>query len=89
LTPELSYHTSAILAATFDGLTLPWRLKNALSRHGLHDVISGLAVDGRKFAAAACAVPFPGNSHQECILLIFILAKAFLTFFYLRIMNNY
>jgi hypothetical protein len=59
--PDVAYHSSAILATTLDCITLPWRMKNARTRHSMFDVIAGLAEHGRKFASAACAVPFPGT----------------------------
>jgi hypothetical protein len=61
--PDLAYHTSAVLASTLDSLTLPWRMKTSRSRHSIHDLLSGLGVHGRKFAAAACAMPFPGSGY--------------------------
>ena len=66
--PEVAYHSSALLATSLDSITLPWRLKNARSRHSMLDVISGLANYGRKFANVALALPFPGNEMQSSSL---------------------
>ena len=54
---DLAYHTSAILAATVDTTTLPWRSR----RNGLEmvEVVSKLNMFGRKVASAGLALPFP------------------------------
>ena len=66
--PDVAYHSSAILATTFECMTLPWRLKNARARHSMSDVASGLAERGRKLASAACAMPFPGGRFRDSSL---------------------
>ncbi|XP_075217245.1 misato mitochondrial distribution and morphology regulator [Lycorma delicatula] len=61
--PELNYHSSAILAAALETLTLGYRLKNTTMR--LADMTSGLRVIGRAATAVSVSLPFPmGPDHS-------------------------
>ncbi len=63
--PESAYHTSALLAAAFDNLSLTWRSRVCPVR--LYDVASGLALAGRKVASVGAYLPFPIKEHQFLI----------------------
>lgn len=54
---ELKYHSSAIMAAALETLTLGYRLRNNPTR--LAYMISGLRVIGRAAVAASVTLPFP------------------------------
>jgi len=56
------YHTSAILAAAVDTITLPWRSRR--NRIDMHEITSKLNLNGRKVAGAALAFPFPLGENQ-------------------------
>lgn len=58
--PELDYHTSAVLGAACDTLTLPWRL----GQSSVSDVVADLGASGRNVVAAALAMPFPLRRDQ-------------------------
>jgi len=53
--PELPYHSSAVLAAALDTITLPWRRKR--DRLPLYEVTGHLAAHGRTVASVAAALP--------------------------------
>ena len=55
--PQNLYHTSAILAAAIDTMTLPWR--SYRNRKGMGEIVNKLNLYGRKIAVAAMALPFP------------------------------
>lgn len=59
--PELHYHSSAILAAGLDTLTLPWRSRSATT--SVHDVIWPLGSSGRKLATALMDLPVEVEPH--------------------------
>ncbi|EFA05270.1 protein misato [Tribolium castaneum] len=63
--PDLKYHTSAILAATLDTLSLNYRLKSA--KNTLIDVCSDFATNGRKVATASVCLPFPLKTNEDFI----------------------
>ena len=66
---ELNYHTSAILAAAYDTLTLPWRSASERQTR-VFDIASGLGGHGRKVASVGLAMPFPLREGQflvECL----------------------
>lgn len=63
--PDLPYHTSAILAATLDTLTLNYRLKN--SPNTLIDLCCDFSTNGRKAAAASVSLPFPLKANEDFI----------------------
>ncbi|KAI6072921.1 Protein misato-like protein 1 isoform X2 [Aix galericulata] len=54
---SLNYHSSAILAAALDNLTVPYRLCS--SRGSMMHLAETLNFSGRKVAAAWASVPFP------------------------------
>ncbi|XP_031567453.1 protein misato homolog 1-like [Actinia tenebrosa] len=65
----LSYHTSAILAATIDTLSLPYRLSSPLKCH-MDDITKCLTFGGRKLTSASTSFPLPiGYDHQLGALL--------------------
>uniref|UniRef100_A0A8B9T6Z0 Misato mitochondrial distribution and morphology regulator 1 n=1 Tax=Anas platyrhynchos TaxID=8839 RepID=A0A8B9T6Z0_ANAPL len=60
---SLNYHSSAILAAALDTLTVPYRLCS--SRGSMMHLAETLNFSGRKVAAAWASVPFPAvNGHS-------------------------
>lgn len=61
----MNYHTSAILAAGLDTLTLGYRLQNSAIR--LADVTSGLRVVGRAVSAASVTLPFPMTTDSSML----------------------
>ncbi|KAJ7307368.1 hypothetical protein JRQ81_009381 [Phrynocephalus forsythii] len=61
--PSLDYHTSAILAATLDTLTSPYRLQ--ASPLSMVQLAEALTFSGRKVAAVTAAVPFPASHGQS------------------------
>ncbi|XP_063924432.1 protein misato-like [Zophobas morio] len=66
--PDLPYHSSAILAATLDTVTLNYRLKN--SRHSLIDLCTDMSPNGRKAVATSVRLPFPlkkGEDFIDCL----------------------
>jgi len=56
------YHTSAILAAAVDTITLPWRSRK--NRIDMTDILSKLNMNGRKIAGAALSLPLPLRSNE-------------------------
>lgn len=65
LQAKLPYHSSAILAAALDTMTLMYRLKgNDLS---LPDLCADLGANGRKVACAGLCLPFSLNSDADLI----------------------
>ncbi|CAB3388170.1 Hypothetical predicted protein [Cloeon dipterum] len=53
---HLPYHTSSLIAATLDGCTLPYRLRNG---QGMADLENNLVLSGRKAVATSLNLPFP------------------------------
>ncbi|XP_065185260.1 protein misato homolog 1-like [Sycon ciliatum] len=62
---DLSYHTSALLAATLDTVTLPYRLK--ASSTSIHQVADLLTPLGRKVVSAYTALPFPFRAGSKLV----------------------
>lgn len=54
---ELQYHTSAILAASLDTMTLPYRQDSA--NLNMSDITAAISMLGRKVAALKSSFPFP------------------------------
>ncbi|GFN80506.1 misato-like protein 1 [Plakobranchus ocellatus] len=54
---DLNYHTSAVLAASIDTLTLPYRKESGASR--VADITSSFSSLGRKVACLNSSIPFP------------------------------
>ncbi|KAL8570766.1 hypothetical protein ACOMHN_006916 [Nucella lapillus] len=54
---DLAYHSTAVLAATLDTMTLPIRRES--SPVGLSDLTAGLSSVGRKVASLHTSLPFP------------------------------
>lgn len=65
--PDNLYQTSAVLAAYLDTISLRYRLRNAPSAYSLAGFCGDLNNHGRKFAAAALALPFPMQHKQDLI----------------------
>ena len=63
-----NYHTSAILAAAVDTITLPWRSRR--NRIDMHEIVSKLNFNGRKVAGAALALPLPLTSDKFFVQLL-------------------
>ncbi|KAF5292293.1 hypothetical protein FQA39_LY03327 [Lamprigera yunnana] len=59
---NLHYHTSAILAAALDTITIKHRLRS--SQYCLKDLSADFNIYGRKMAAASMCLPFP--IHEGC-----------------------
>ncbi|XP_072393541.1 protein misato [Diabrotica undecimpunctata] len=62
---KLPYHSSAILAAALDTVTLKHRLKN--SPFTLKDLSADLTQSGRKFVAASVQMPFPIHEKSDLL----------------------
>ena len=60
--PQNRYHTSAILAAAVDTITLPWRSRK--NRIDMTEILSKLNMNGRKIAGTALSLPFPLGSNE-------------------------
>ena len=55
---QFPYHSSALLAANLDALSMPWRsYKNSSTE--IHDVTKNIAVNGRKLASTAVSLTLP------------------------------
>lgn len=63
--PELYYHSSAILAAALDTISLKYRLKSG--NYKLKDLCKDLTHNNRKTAAASLCLPFSLNSDSDLI----------------------
>ncbi|GAB1607555.1 protein misato homolog 1-like [Argonauta hians] len=66
---HLDYHTSALLAASLDTCTLPYRLRH--KQNHMKDISHSFNSLGRKVAALCSAVPFPlteDGSLVECLM---------------------
>ncbi|RUS91570.1 hypothetical protein EGW08_000685 [Elysia chlorotica] len=66
---NLDYHTSAVLAASIDTMTLPYRKDTAPSR--IVDITSSFGSFGRKVACLNSSLPFPmktGSSFQDSLI---------------------
>lgn len=63
--PELYYHSSSLLAAALDTLSLKYRHKNNI--HTLSDICADMTGYGRLMAVASLGVPFPIHESQYLI----------------------
>lgn len=66
---DLDYHSSAILAASVDTMTLPYRRESGASR--ISDITSSFSSFGRKVACLNTSLPFPmraGSSFSDSLI---------------------
>lgn len=68
------YHTSAILAAAVDTITLPWRSRR--NRIDMTEILNKLNINGRKVAGAALSFPLPLRSNEYFVEFLENIEKA-------------
>ena len=59
------YHTSAILAAAVEGVTMPWRSSTKKAR--MSEVAAGIATGGRRLAALEMCAPLFGDDNKYLV----------------------
>jgi hypothetical protein len=66
--PDSNYHTSAILAAAYDNVTMPWR-STSRKQVGMTEIPAALGVSGRRVAALELCAPF-ANADEYLVNLL-------------------